>query len=106
MQVFIDQDKHELRFLSAKPELEFNSNGVQKERDGVPVWLVKVLAAVGNDDDEVWKIKTAQRAAPEFDKLTRVTFGELLAREWETNGRHGIAFSSNGVAEGTEDLFE
>lgn len=65
----------------------------------LPLWAVTVMTAEGG----VGEVKIAAEKPPAVVGK-RVTLGDLVARAWEVEGRHGIAFRAaklSPVAEGS-----
>lgn len=88
-----------LRFDGAFPKKDFES-GIQKEKDGVPLWQVVCLLRQpdSNVSDKITVVIPAQKNPSEFiEPFAQIGFENLRILTGEQNGRTWVAFHADKV---------
>lgn len=97
----IPVDTSQMVFMAAgspRPKLKDRQTGeIKYNVDGVPMWQLKVLAQVEDNDAETVLLSFPATHAITARLGTPLTVEGLKAIPWETNGRHGVAFSASSV---------
>lgn len=98
----IPVDTSQMTFIAAgspRPKLKDRTTGeIKYNADGAPMWQLKVLAQVEDNDAETVLISFPAAHAITARLGTPLTVQGLSAMAWEANGRHGVAFSASSVA--------
>ncbi|MFE6386486.1 SCO3933 family regulatory protein [Nocardiopsis dassonvillei] len=98
----IPVDTSQMVFIAAgspRPKVKDRQTGeIKYNADGSPVWQLKVLAQVEDNDAETLLVSFPATQAITARLGTPLTVQGLTAIPWETNGRHGVAFSASSIA--------
>ncbi|GAB2527191.1 SCO3933 family regulatory protein [Nocardiopsis aegyptia] len=98
----IPVDTAQMTFIAAgspRPKVKDRQTGeIKYNADGSPMWQLKVLAQVEDNDAETLLVSFPAAHAITARLGTPLTVQGLTAIPWETNGRHGVAFAAATVA--------
>lgn len=98
----IPVDTSRMVFMAAgspRPKIKDRQTGeIKFNADGMQLWQIKVLAQVDDNDGEPLLVTFPASHAPVARLGTLLRVEGLTAIPWETNGRHGVAFSASGLA--------
>ena len=104
MRMPIDQEKFgRMLFLQTAPATEQDGMTQKRnQRTNLPLWRVTVArlpepGATGAAGTLV--VKVASAAKPDLTPGGEVEFDSLVASDWQMNGRAGVSFSADAVAE-------
>jgi hypothetical protein len=91
----IETNAYRFGYVQHQPSL-LPSGEEKKNRDGVPINKITVLALREGQKAELLEVSVA-KAIPAFTPMEEVAFDGLEARLWQMNGRAGLSVSATGV---------
>jgi len=87
-------------FSGCEPDVDYNTGEVRIDRaTGQQIWRVHLMVVLpGEVRPQVWSVKVlGEPKGIQPGEAVRIS-DDLVASEWEIDGRHGIGFKASSVA--------